>query len=159
MGNTPSWTIDDWTYNIQLAADAHIDAFALNIAQGWYANDKSIADAFAAAEALGSKFQLFFSFDYAGNNSWAEADVISLINQYSSSSAYYHYNGSPFVSTFEGPGNADDWINIKSQTGCFFMPDWSSEGAGPAIQLGNGVADGLFSKYITFVVLRPVCGY
>jgi hypothetical protein len=115
------------------------------MANGWPSNDQSLALAFNAAEAQGS-FQLFFSFDYAGNGSWAEGDVISLINQYKSSTAYYHYKGAPFVSTFEGPGSASDWNNIKSQTGCFFVPDWSSVGAGPAIALGNGVADGLFSN-------------
>ena len=49
------------------------------------------------------------------------------------------------MSTFEGPANADDWIDIKDQVGCFFIPDWSSEGAQPALKLGGGVADGLFS--------------
>lgn len=49
------------------------------------------------------------------------------------------------MSTFEGPGSADDWVTIKSETNCFFMPDWSSVGAKPAVELANGVADGLFS--------------
>lgn len=41
--------------------------------------------------------------------------------------------------------NANDWISIKSETGCFFLPDWSSVGAKPALELAGGVADGLFS--------------
>jgi len=71
------------------------------------------------------------------------------------SSAYYRNirpvplisdtNGQPFVSTFEGPANADDWVFIKSETGCFFVPDWSSVGAKPALELAGGVVDGLFS--------------
>lgn len=127
-----------------MAVDAHLDAFALNIANGWYANNASLALAFEAAASL--DFQLFFSFDYAGNGSWSQADVISLITQYGSSGAYFQYNGGPFVSTFEGPDNADDWVEIKSQTGCFFIPDWSSLGAIPAAAAADSVVDGLFSK-------------
>ncbi|KAJ0353197.1 hypothetical protein COL154_012253 [Colletotrichum chrysophilum] len=54
-------------------------------------------------------------------------------------------SGKPFVSTFEGPDNAEDWVEIKAATGCFFIPDWSSLGAKPAMAKANGVADGLFS--------------
>jgi hypothetical protein len=128
------------------AYGAKIDAFALNIAAGWPYNDKQIANAFATAEAVSFPIKLFFSFDYAGNGSWAEADVAALIKQYSSSSVYYHYNNKPFVSTFEGPGNAEDWVTIKADTGCFFVPDWSSRGASVAVGLAGGVADGLFSE-------------
>jgi hypothetical protein len=135
---------------MQLALDAHIDAFALNMASGWYYNLQAVANAFAAARTLNSKFKLFFSFDYAGNGSWPEAEVISMIHEFGALDAYYKYHGKPFASTSEGPGNANDWINIKAQTGCFFMPDWSSVGAGPAMQLAGGVADGLFSEFVTF---------
>ncbi|GIJ85114.1 hypothetical protein Asppvi_003970 [Aspergillus pseudoviridinutans] len=128
---------------MNLAMEAHIDAFALNIAAGWAGNDVQIANAFTAANSLG--FKLFFSFDYAGNGPWAESDVYNLIRKYASNGAYYHYNGAPFVSTFEGADNANDWISIKAETGCFFMPDWSSRGAGVALKLGGGIADGLFS--------------
>lgn len=54
-------------------------------------------------------------------------------------------NSQPFVSTFEGPGSSDDWIDIKSSTNCFFVPDWSSRGTKAALQLSGGVADALFS--------------
>lgn len=99
--------------------------------------------AFRAAEGLG--FKLFFSFDYAGNGPFQKSDVISYINKYAASSAYYRHNGKPFVSTFEGPLNAADWETIKSTTDCFFVPDWSSEGAKAALALVPGVPDGLFS--------------
>ncbi|KAF4231002.1 hypothetical protein CNMCM6805_000525 [Aspergillus fumigatiaffinis] len=128
---------------MNLAMEAHIDAFALNIAAGWVGNDAQIANAFTAANSLG--FKLFFSFDYAGNGPWAESDVYNLIRTYGWNAAYYQYNGAPFVSTFEGTDNANDWITIKAETGCFFMPDWSSRGAEVALKLGGGVADGLFS--------------
>jgi hypothetical protein len=152
VGNVPTWEQEDWVSDMTIAASEGIDAFALNIASGYEYNDAQIANAFAAAESLYSTwgFQLFFSFDYAGNGAWAEADVTSLITQYSSSEAYYHYNNKPFVSTFEGPGNAEDWVTIKSATGCFFVPDWSSAGASVAIDLAGGVADGLFSELTSF---------
>jgi hypothetical protein len=145
VGNTASFGVADWIKNMNLAMEAHIDAFALNIAAGWVGNDAQIANAFNAANSLG--FKLFFSFDYAGNGPWAESDVYNLIRTYGSNAAYYHYNGAPFVSTFEGTDNANDWITIKAETGCFFMPDWSSRGAQVALKLGGGVADGLFSEY------------
>jgi hypothetical protein len=49
----------------------------------------------------------------------------------------------PLVSTFEGHEYAGDWRSIKAETGCFFMPDYTSIGAERA--WGLGVADGLFS--------------
>lgn len=67
------------------------------------------------------------------------------MNKYKSSSAYMQYNGKPIATTFEGTHQANDWNNIKTQTGCFFMPDWASIGASTAASAGGGVADGLFS--------------
>lgn len=103
----------------------------------------SVPLAFDAAAAVG--FKLFFSFDYAGNGAWDKQVVIDLITQYSASSAYFYRGSQAFVSTFEGPENAVDWIDIKSQTGCFFMPDWSSLGAQAAMLVEDGIADGLFN--------------
>ncbi|CDM36417.1 CAZyme family GH71 and CBM24 [Penicillium roqueforti] len=139
--NTANYTSNDWENDILLAQDAHIDAFALNMAYADSTNTGALAAAFSAADSLG--FKLFFSFDYAGNGDWPKADVITLIQQYSAHSSYYFYKGQAFVSTFEGPGRADDWPEIKAVTGCFFIPSWSSLGAKPAV--ATGVVDGLFS--------------
>jgi hypothetical protein len=128
-----------------LARDAHIDAFALNMAWGEVATveqELQLQYAFEAASNVPG-FSLFFSFDYAGNGPWAAQNVSDLISVFSDLDQYYKYNGQPFVSTFEGSDNWQDWVSIKQETGCFFMPDWSSIGAGPA--LAKGVADGLFS--------------
>ncbi|EAW20625.1 uncharacterized protein NFIA_030580 [Aspergillus fischeri NRRL 181] len=116
--NSENYTASDWQSDIGLAQDAHIDAFALNMAWEDKTNDASVEMAFTAANAKG--FKLFFSFDYAGNGPWDQDVVIR-------------------------PGNAADWVTIKAKTNCFFMPDWSSVGAKPAVGLANGVADGLFS--------------
>ncbi|KAF4860448.1 Glucan endo-1,3-alpha-glucosidase agn1 [Colletotrichum siamense] len=143
VGNTEHYTASDWVDDIKLAQEAHIDAFALNMAKGEPMNTKAIADAFSNAEALG--FKLFFSFDYAGRGPFSKDEVISWINKYAPSSAYFKHQGKPFVSTFEGPDQAEDWVDIKATTGCFFVPDWSSLGAGPAVEKAGGVVDGLFS--------------
>ncbi|PYH78859.1 hypothetical protein BO82DRAFT_421133 [Aspergillus uvarum CBS 121591] len=143
VSNTLGYSVDDWENEMSLALTAKIDAFALNIAVGDATNTGSLGNAFLAAENIG--FSLFFSFDYAGNGPWAKADVLSMLQSYTSNTAYWQHNSKPFVSTFEGPDNADDWVDIKEQTGCFFMPDWSSVGADVAVTLGGGVADGLFS--------------
>lgn len=144
VGNTQSFDVTQWQNNIGLAQQSHIDAFALNIAHGWEHNEQQIANAFAAANA--ENFKLFFSFDYAGGDiPWPLNEVTNLIQRYAHDGAHFQYNGKPFVSTFEGPENANDWKSIKADTGCFFMPDWSSLGAGPALAAGDGVADGLFN--------------
>lgn len=129
---------------MKLAKEAHIDAFALNMAQGWPQNIQALNMAFQAATNTG--FKLFFSFDYAGNGSWPAGEVSDLIRNYGSRATYFQYYGKPFVSTFEGPDRAADWVAIKKDTPCFFVPDWSSVGAGPASTAAGGVADGLFSK-------------
>ncbi|PQE23944.1 mutanase protein [Rutstroemia sp. NJR-2017a WRK4] len=141
VGNTEYFTQSDWETNMRTAMDYHIDAFALNMAHNWADNAKQVSLAFAAADSVG--FKLFYSFDYAGGGPWPKADVIQFIQNHASGGSYYHYNGQPFVSTFEGPDSSGDWVDIKAQTGCFLVPDWSSIGAGPA--LAKGVADGLFS--------------
>lgn len=143
VGNTESYTSSDWLDDMRLAKNAHIDAFALNMAHGDPVNEQALPAAFSAAASTG--LSLFFSFDYAGNGSWPPDTVIQYINKYAGSGSYFHHQGRPFVSTFEGPDNATDWIDIKRRTLCFFMPDWSSLGAKKAIEAAGGIADGLFS--------------
>lgn len=135
-------SIPEWANDIQLASAAHIDGFALNIGAQDPSNGPSLANAFIAASKF-KNFKLFFNFDYEAQGPWAAGDVINLINTYKSNPSYFKYNGQPMVSTFEGTGNSGDWANIKSQTNCFFIPDWSS--MGPQAAVSTGVVDGLFS--------------
>ncbi|KAE8376069.1 glycosyl hydrolase family 71-domain-containing protein [Aspergillus bertholletiae] len=120
--------------------EAHIDAFALNFAASITELTPFIA-AMSAAHSTG--FKVFFSFDYAGAGPFEKSLVTGLIMAFGRSPGYYNYQGRPFVSTFEGPGNAKDWEDIKKETGCLFVPSWSSLGAKAALELGT--ADGLFS--------------
>ncbi|KAI1830399.1 CAZyme family GH71 [Penicillium roqueforti] len=140
--NAENYTVTDWQTDIQAALDAHINAFALNMAV-----DSRVAEILPTAfqAAHDKHFSLFFSFDYAGNGPWKAGDVAALLEQYTASTAYYLYKGQYIVSTFEGPAHAEDWIDLKQQYNVFFVPDWSSIGAKPASQLGGSVADALFS--------------
>ncbi|KAH8193680.1 hypothetical protein TruAng_012156 [Truncatella angustata] len=138
-----NYTVADWTGDISEAQAAGIDAFALNLQAGDPANDQ-INLAFSIAIGLG--FQLFFSLDY-GSGHWDPAVVTDLINAWSGYSAYYKRGSQPLVSTFEGTTYASDWVDIKSATGCFFLPDWSSLGAEAALSgdTNAGIPNGLFS--------------
>lgn len=70
---------------------------------------------------------------------------MELINEFRSLPAYYTVGGLPFVSTFEGPGWAENWEAVRRCTdGIYLVPDWSSlgpEGVGRKL----GVIDGAFS--------------
>jgi hypothetical protein len=132
--------VSDWQNDIRLAKEAHVDTFVLNMANAEAANAQ-VANAFSAANTLG--FKLLFSFDYAGNGSWSQGSVISLVKAYGPNAASFKQGTQPLVSTFEGVDNTGDWPEIKAQTGCFFIPSWSSLGAKAAV--ATGVVDGLFS--------------
>jgi hypothetical protein len=156
VGNAQNYTSDDWKHDIQLAQQAHIDAFAMNVA---YKDDsifKSLETAFNVADNLG--FHLFFSFDYPGGPApWPSEDVYKLASTYTGRGSYYNYKGQPMISTFEGPENANDWKSLKIRLNCFFIPSWSSLGAQDAVKLG--VADGLFSWAAWAYASKPVDTY
>ena len=71
--------------DIHYAQFAHIDAFALNMANGEEANLNSLDLAFAAAVL--NNFKLVFSFDYAGNGnvSITPSLVLAMCTRYSQS--------------------------------------------------------------------------
>ncbi|KAK3371127.1 glycosyl hydrolase family 71-domain-containing protein [Lasiosphaeria ovina] len=155
VGNTGSFDTAKWAANINLAHQAHIDAFALNIAYGWADNEKQVQHAFDAAANAG--FKLFFSFDYAGGDKpWPLKEVRTLTRTYGHPAAHYQHSGLPLVSTFEGPQQADDWHTINSgDTRCFLVPDWSSLGAGPARAAANGVDN--FGSICNFTCAYGYC--
>lgn len=156
VDNTALFDSSDWEKEISLAQEALIDAFALNIAYNGTANERQIPLAFQVANTAG--FKLFFSFDYDGNGPWPKEDVLALMREYQSNGAYYTENSQPLVSTFEGGSNATDWVDIKSETNCFLIPDWSSLGAQDAWDAADNVADGLFSWDAWPNGVRPMDG-
>ncbi|CAJ2507098.1 Uu.00g082840.m01.CDS01 [Anthostomella pinea] len=141
VGNVQAFSQADWETDIATAQAAGIDGFALNIAAGDTSNGVSVQKAFDAADAKG--FKLFFSFDYAAWGAWDKNAIVSYINTYKGRASYYLQGSQPLASTFEGPDNATDWFDIRSSTGAFFMPDYSSKG--PQWAVNSGVVDGLFS--------------
>lgn len=118
--------MNDWITDISKAQAAGIDGFALNIASQTPYTITQLNNAYTAAEQ--KAFKLFLSFDYAAQGPWSAATVVSTINTYAVKAAQFKVSTKALVSTFEGPGNAADWTNIKSQTSIFFLPDWTSVG-------------------------------
>ena len=151
VGNTYSYTTNDWVNDIIKAQNANIDAFALNVgAQTSYTNTQ-LANAYAAAEQR--QFKLFLSFDYAAQGAWSISNVVNTILAHKNSAAQFKVNGLPLVSTFEGPNNSGDWPSIRSQVGgIFFLPDWTSKGPDAfhnnLLQYTDGACKYLFEKVV-----------
>ncbi|KAL9108413.1 MAG: hypothetical protein Q9187_008299 [Circinaria calcarea] len=126
VGNVYSYTPDTWAEDIQLAKDAHIDGFALNIGADTY-TDKQLGYAYDAAEKAGG-FSLFISFDF-GNHPWTTQEIQSKASAYSNRPAQFKLEGNEkaVVSTFEG-GHSEvtDWTAIANQFS--LIPSWSNLG-------------------------------
>ncbi|KAL4788454.1 glycosyl hydrolase family 71-domain-containing protein [Aspergillus varians] len=143
IGTAGAMTAEQWERDIIEAQKAHIDGFALNIAPQDDYTDRVLQKAYHAAERIGN-FSLFISFDYLSGGPWPLDRVITIINEYKNRPAQYLYKGKPLVSTFEGTQNWAEWPQIKSATGCMFMPSWTS--LSPAgLHSVQSVIDGAFS--------------
>lgn len=143
VGTAGAMSPAEWERDIIEAQKAHIDGFALNIAPQDDYTDRVLQTAYDAAERIGG-FSLFLSFDYLSGGPWPQDRVITIINTYKSRRAQFLYKGKPLVSTFEGVGNSGDWPNIKSATGCTFIPSWTSL-APSGLRTVHNVIDGAFS--------------
>lgn len=93
---------------------------------------------------------------------WSVDQVVNLINQYKNSSAQMAVDGKPFVSTFEGPGWADNWGAVRDQTGgIFLVPDWASlgpHGVGEKLDIIDGACKPgrkEFRYYCCVVLIDP----
>ncbi|KAK0110183.1 hypothetical protein ONS95_002834 [Cadophora gregata] len=152
VGNTAAHTQATWAADITLARNTGIDAFVLNMGYPDPNIYGQVANAFAAAEAAGSGFKLFFSFDYLGGGTrWPSTgarSVVSYLNQYKNSPAYFRFNGLPMASTFEGTSDIDAWayggVIRNNVGGIYFVPDWSSLGPGGFAQ-HLGKVEGAFN--------------
>ncbi|TAQ89712.1 hypothetical protein B7494_g1977 [Chlorociboria aeruginascens] len=165
VGTASAHTVSTWANDIALASAARIDAFALNIAYPDPNIPTQVSNAFAAAASLNSTFKLFFSFDYlGGGQAWPatspsqssqDGDSVAwYLQKYGSNPAYFQYSdkntstSKPFVSTFEGVDNINDWAPngaIRSAVGdVYFVPNWGSLGtSGISTNLNN--MQGFFS--------------
>jgi glucan endo-1,3-alpha-glucosidase len=139
---------------MQIAQSAGIDGFVLNTAPSQDpaggisgAIGTQLANAFSAANDLGSTFKLFIAFDYLGGGKpWNIDDVKSTLQLYANNPAYFRYDDRAYVSTFEGTGNMGDWPSIRAAVsgGIFFVPDWTSLGP-DGIKAQSGIIDGAYS--------------
>lgn len=128
-------TSDQWEFNIKEAQKAHIDGFALNVGPQDSYTDQVVQTAYYSAEKIGD-FSLFLSFDYGTGGPWPVDRIIGMVNKHKASPAQFYYEGKPLVSAFEGTENKGDWPHIKEETGCMFIPTWTSLGP-------SGIADTL----------------
>ncbi len=151
VGDTAAHSQATWATDISLATECGIDAFVLNIGYPDANIPTQVANAFAAANAAGNSFKLFFSFDYLGGGQvWPATgsySVVSMLQEYASNAAYFRYNSLPMVSTFEGVGNTVDWAyggTIRSAFAVYFVPSWTSLGPGGLAAVENDI-DGAFS--------------
>lgn len=156
MENAKTWDASQWETDIDLAREAHIDGFALNVRTDDEYAEAALITAFGVADAKGD-FKMMLSLDYAGGGAWSYERAEGFISTFSAYDSYYMVDGRPFISTFEGPGSADDWELIKADTNCFVVPDWSSLGAQQALEATDGVIDGLFAWSAWPVSDTPWC--
>jgi glucan endo-1,3-alpha-glucosidase len=117
-----------WRKDMEEAKAAGIEGFALNMADEatdpW--NAEQLALAYDVADDIG--FGLFLSFDQAVSDFTID-EVIRWINEFKDRNSQVKVNGSPLVSTFEGPGWADNWAAVREGTGgIYLVPDWESVG-------------------------------
>lgn len=129
VGLTDGQTSHQWTTEILAAQACGIDGFALNIGPSDHYTHTQLHHAYAAASSTcNGHFVLFLSFDMAAGQ-WHVDQVVSLVNEFKESPAQCKVEGAPFVSTFEGPGWAHHWEEVRRHTGgIFLVPDWSSLG-------------------------------
>jgi glucan endo-1,3-alpha-glucosidase len=153
MGLTDAQPPSQWTTEIAAARASGIDGFALNIGPTDPWNPVQLQAAYAAASSFGQGFVLFLSFDMAVG-AWDVGQVSALINEFKGSLAQMRVEGKPLVSTFEGPGWAENWTAVRAQTGgIFLVPDWSSLGAagvGQRLGVVDGACECLSASQIYF---------
>ena len=145
-GNSGSYSSQNWLDDCNKAKSAGIDGFIMNIAPNTYNLQPMLDLAYAAANQV-SDFKIWLSFDYTGGSNsdgtpWHADQVVNLINIYKVEPAQYKWiDGRPAVTTFQGCDNLNDWPSIKSQTGIFFIPNYSC--LGPASGVNAPGVDGL----------------
>ncbi|KAK0200013.1 glycoside hydrolase family 71 protein [Desarmillaria ectypa] len=104
VGNSRSYTADNWKKDIELAYNNGIDAFALNIGGDSWEQDQ-VANAFGACSDLKTPFKLFFSFDMSSISCSSAKDVETLhqyLTEYHGHGSYFLYDSKMLVSTFSG---------------------------------------------------------
>ncbi|KAK0713523.1 glycoside hydrolase [Lasiosphaeria miniovina] len=115
--------------DIQVAQDAAIDGFALNIGANDSFSTTALRNAYGAAAELGN-FSVFLSFDFAAAGNWTVDNIANLTSTFKDEPAQFKVDSKPLVGTFEGASFANDWKWVRSKVdgGIFLVPDWSIQG-------------------------------
>lgn len=147
-------TEDHASTDVSQAKSLGLDAFALNLGSlDGFATDPdpskgALAALFNAADA--QSFGLFFSFDMYALGDTDPSQFLALVSQYQSRTSYFHVDGRPFVSTFNGGtktfGASDPnsgWQTAFSNAGVtpYFVPDFDDA------QLANGYPNGIVDAF------------
>ncbi|WVQ81263.1 hypothetical protein IAT38_003386 [Cryptococcus sp. DSM 104549] len=114
VGFVNSYTQEDWTRDVALAASKGIDGFALNC-DGQDTNQQQLTYAFQAASASSAPFKLFISPDFVHFSYSDPAPVSAFLKPWVTEDAYFQYEGKPFVSSFWGEGT--DWEAVTTSVG------------------------------------------
>jgi len=121
VGNTYPYTQGDWQSDIQQLQAKGVDALALNVGFDYWQRDQ-VASAYNAAQALGTGFKLFISYDFTALPCDV-GSVVDWVNRYAGHPNQFRVDGRPLISSFLGEclGNGG-WAAVKSQTGGYLMP-------------------------------------
>jgi len=81
-----------------------------------------VASAYSAAQALGTNFKMFISFDFTSLPCDVNA-VVSRVNQFAQHPNQFRVDGKPMISSYVGDClGSSGWASIKAQTNGFLMP-------------------------------------
>jgi hypothetical protein len=78
VGNNGAYDKAQWISDINLAQQAGIDGFVLNMGTPWTGTiETQVSLAFQASNEVANEFKLFFAFDYEGGSqgAWSVGDV------------------------------------------------------------------------------------
>ncbi|KAF8150452.1 glycoside hydrolase family 71 protein [Mycena galopus ATCC 62051] len=99
-----SYSVEDWTADIEEASTNHIDGFVLNVGrEDW--QQIRVADCFEAAASSSEPFSLFISFDMSSIPAGSESDVellCSYLTAFGKHPKMFRYRGKVLVSSFAG---------------------------------------------------------
>lgn len=130
----------DYDSDMQQAAAAGIDAFALNIGVDSY-TEKQLG--YAYQSAANNKMNVFISFDFNWYSTSMTTQIGTMIKQFAGSPAQLKAGGKVFVSSFAGDGLDLDAVASAAgmaRSDLFFAPNFQPKSLGSADGLLNWMA-------------------
>lgn len=130
----------DYDSDMQQAAAAGIDAFALNIGVDSYTQQQL---GYAYQSAANNKMNVFISFDFNWYTTSMTSQIGTMIKQFASLPAQLKVGGKVFVSSFAGDGLDLDAVASAAgmaRSDLFFAPNFQPNSLGSADGLLNWMA-------------------